>query len=90
MLWASCAQELACLHTDVLAALFRVEMAVGVAEQRSQAQGKQTRLVEAIRKREAQSNIFGVRTMKEKRIDDVSGVVLPPERINAAILLCTA
>lgn len=28
--------ELACLHTDVLAALFKVELSVGVAEQHAQ------------------------------------------------------
>jgi hypothetical protein len=62
--------ELACLHTDVLAALFRAELAIGVAEQQAQAHMKQTRLMETVGKREAQSNIFGVRSMKERRLDD--------------------
>ncbi len=63
--------ELACLHTDLLAALFRVEMAIGVSEQQAAATGKQSKLIDKVQRREAQSNIFGVRTMKEKRLDEL-------------------
>jgi hypothetical protein len=118
--------ELACLHTDVLAALFRVELGVGKAEQHAAAAGKQVgyhrarartfcwcnrakirplyckcamkpttlwllqrcpwfgaidtvpachsptqaRLAESVTRREKQSNIFGVRTMKDRRLDE--------------------
>lgn len=64
-------QELAHLHVDILAAVYRVELAIGVAEQQASAQAKQTRLADGIKRREDQSNIFGVRTMKEKRLDDI-------------------
>jgi hypothetical protein len=52
-------QELACVHVDVLAALYRVELAVGVAEQTATALSKQARLQDTVERREAQSNIFG-------------------------------
>lgn len=62
--------ELACLHVDVLAALYRVELAVGLAEQVAQSSGKQARLADSVARREAQSSIFGSRTAKEKRLDE--------------------
>jgi hypothetical protein len=52
-------QELACVHVDVLAALYRVELAVGVAEQTATALSKQAKLQDSVERREAQSNIFG-------------------------------
>lgn len=73
--------ELACAHVDVLAALYRVELAIGVSEQLSQAQTKQQRLVDSIARREAQSSIFGTRTIKEKRLDEarvMAATTMPP------------
>ena len=64
-------QELACLHVDLLALLLRVELSIGVREQQAKADSKQGRLVAATERREAKSNIYGVRTMKEKRMDEL-------------------
>jgi len=44
-------QELACLHVDILAALYRVELAVGVAEQQAQALQEQVLLMENVKRR---------------------------------------
>jgi hypothetical protein len=44
-------QELACLHVDILSTLFRVELAVGVAEQQAQALFQQALLAENVNRR---------------------------------------
>ena len=56
--------ELACMHVDVVAALCHVELAIGLYEQQDKALQKQATLIDKVTKREVQSNIFGVRTMK--------------------------
>ncbi len=53
-------QELACLHADVMSALFRVELKIGVAEQQARANNKLTRMQDSLEKRDTQSAIFGV------------------------------
>ena len=55
-------QELACLHTDIVVALMRTELLIGVAEQNSRATTKHGRLMTDIAQRESKSNIFGVST----------------------------
>eukprot|EP00955_Chlamydomonas_euryale_P025265 265900-Chlamydomonas_euryale.AAC.1 len=63
-------QELACLHADATAALFRVELKIGVAEQLAKALSQQGVMADRLARRDAQSAVFGTRTMKERRIDD--------------------
>eukprot|EP00798_Chlamydomonas_sp_ICE-L_P023814 gene23814-9377_t len=62
-------QELACLHTNVLAALYRLELSIGCLEQMNKATSKQGKMVEEIKSREKQSSIFGPRTMHDKQLD---------------------
>ncbi len=54
-------QDLACLHADAVAALFRVELKIGVCEQRARSDYKVSKMQETVAKREEQSAIFGVR-----------------------------
>ena len=63
-------QDLACLHADAVAIRFRVELLIGVYEQKSKASAKVLRLEDATMKRDSQSEVFGPRTKKEKREDD--------------------
>lgn len=53
-------QDLACLHADVLAALFRVELKIGVCEQQARSSTKVSKMQETVSKRESQAAIFGV------------------------------
>jgi hypothetical protein len=64
-------QELACLHTDLLLLQYRMELTDGVRQVQVKAAEQQQRLRLAAAKRDAQSDIFGTRTMKEKRIDEI-------------------
>ena len=54
-------QDLACLHADAVALLFRVELKIGVCEQQSRSTAKVSRMQETVTRREVQSTIFGVR-----------------------------
>lgn len=53
-------QELACLHADLMAALFRVELRIGCAEQHAKSSTTLNKLQEELQKRDTQSTIFGV------------------------------
>ena len=64
-------QELACLHTDLLMLQYRLELADGVRQVQARAAEQQQKLRLAAAKRDAQSDIFGTRTMKERRMDDI-------------------
>ena len=69
-------QELACLHADALAVLFRVELKIGVCEQQVRAAAQVSKMQHDVTKRESQAAIFGSRSMKDRRVD--------AERIDAA------
>ncbi|MEW5312856.1 MAG: hypothetical protein WDW38_004457 [Sanguina aurantia] len=65
-------QELTCLHTDITAQLFRVQLRIGVAEQQGKADCTRRTLLDTIARREEHASIFGSRTATEKRGDDLS------------------
>ncbi|KAF5825462.1 hypothetical protein DUNSADRAFT_9685 [Dunaliella salina] len=54
----------------MLSTLYGVEPVVGVVELQAQTLFQQAMLAENVKRREAQSSIFGVRTMKERRLDE--------------------
>ncbi len=60
---------LACLHCDAVVLLLRVELAAGQADQEAAARRRQLDLTQSVSKRDAQSAIFGKRTMTEQRQD---------------------
>lgn len=66
----SSAQELACVHVDLLVAYFRVELALGVDELKGKAVTSTARLLATISKRDQQAAIFGSRTISEMKRDE--------------------
>lgn len=78
-------QELACVHVDLLALLYRTELAIGVMENANKAATRRARAENAAHERETRSNIFGVKTMTEARQEaakiEAAGIVPP----NAAV-----
>ena len=60
---------LACLHCDAVVLLLRVELTAGQADQEAAAGRRQLGLTQSVGKRDAQSAIFGKRTMTEQRQD---------------------
>lgn len=64
-------QDVACLHTDIVATLFRVDLKQAVQEMQHRAANRQTRLIETLRTRDEQAIIFGERTAKEVRRDEL-------------------
>ena len=55
-------QAYACLHADVLAVHFRLQLAVGLLDQREEADRRLARVVNKVNKREMQSDIYGVKS----------------------------
>jgi len=64
-------QTLASLHLDVLSLRFRLELRRGVIDQREAARRRTERLEARIERRDEQNLIFGERTLKEVRLDEV-------------------
>ena len=60
-------QDLGCLHADVVAVLFRIELKIGVCEQQARSTTKVSKMQDTVVKREAQSAIFGVSRGKRAR-----------------------
>eukprot|EP00879_Flechtneria_rotunda_P025042 GHRR01026578.1.p1 GENE.GHRR01026578.1~~GHRR01026578.1.p1 ORF type:complete len:516 (+),score=184.34 GHRR01026578.1:750-2297(+) len=65
-------QDLACLHADALLVQQRLELAVGLREAASRAKVKQDQLLTTAAKRDKQADIFGARTIKDRRADDAA------------------
>jgi hypothetical protein len=55
-------QAYACLHADLLAVHFRLQLAVGLLDQREEADRRLARVVNKVQKREDQAEIFGVKS----------------------------
>ncbi|KAK9804359.1 hypothetical protein WJX72_009127 [[Myrmecia] bisecta] len=62
-------QVLSCLHSELIALQLRLELEVGLKEQREAAERRKAVLHSAIERRNAQATIFGSRTMKERHDD---------------------
>lgn len=84
-------QELACVHVDLLALLYRTELAVGVTENANKALTRRGKAETAALDRDAKSNLLGVKTMKEAREEaariDAAGVVPPNAAVGVAVLM---
>ena len=101
---SSSCQELACLQVDLLVALYRVELALGVQQLRGRAATSTARLQASISRRDQQSAIFGSRSGSQVKKDEarvqraqqveaealcVAGIPLPPGSARSA-LRCAA
>lgn len=65
-------QELACIHADALLIQQRLELAAGLKEVLAKTAARQEQMFLNTIKRDKQSAIYGTRTMKDRRIDDVA------------------
>lgn len=64
-------QELACLHTDALLVHYRLELAAGCKDAAARAAARRKSVLAASARRDVQAAIFGERTAKQRREDDV-------------------
>ena len=62
-------QVLACLHSDAIMLLRRLELHHGLQEAVEKVTTRQQRLQASLQKRDHQADIFGARTRKERRLD---------------------
>jgi len=68
---SSTEQDLACLHADALSLHFRLELTDGCQEAAAKAAVRHAGALSASLKRDSQAAIFGARTAKQKREDEV-------------------
>lgn len=78
-------QELACIHADALLVQQRLELSAGLQEVCAETAAKQQQMVASTIRRDKQSKIFGTRTMKEKRMDELAIEVAGRTPSNAAV-----
>lgn len=64
-------QDCACLHVDIMALLFRVDLKLAVNDMQNKATSRQTKLVQTLRTRDDNAKIYGNRSVKELREDAV-------------------
>jgi hypothetical protein len=65
-------QELACLHAEALLVQQRLELMAGLQEAADKATAAQQQMMQAAVRRDQQSNIYGMRTLKDKRVDEAA------------------
>lgn len=65
-------QELACLHADALLMLQQLQLANGLRHAAVKVAAKREQMLASTIKRDRQSAIYGPRTMKERRLDDLA------------------
>jgi hypothetical protein len=65
-------QELACLHADAMMLHQRLQLTAGLREATAKVQSKRDQMLASTMKRDLQSDIFGPRTQKEKRMDEAA------------------
>lgn len=65
-------QELACIHADAIVLQQRMELSIGLKERQAKTAIRQQHMISSTMKRDKQSDIFGTRTMKEKRMADAA------------------
>eukprot|EP00775_Hariotina_reticulata_P005829 gene5829-6070_t len=65
-------QELACLHAEAFLVQQRLELVAGLQEAADNAAAAQQQMVQATARIDQQSNIYGVRTQRDKRADEAA------------------
>lgn len=82
-------QELACIHADALLVQQRLELSAGLKEVAANTAMKQQQMIASTIKREKQSDIYGARTAKDKRMAEaaIEAAGKPPSNAAVSLLL---